>query len=342
MVNELDEIYNNLLIGYSNIEKYIKTIKSEHVNLLDLKFDKDMFPLLIQNWVKRNIREKICYILEINKKTIVVNFYKNNDYQIKSFDISKIVLIIYLLTHYSKNSCSKNIEIDIYFTPFKKELSEESNVLDVINVNTGYSTSGCINKSSIVIYRHEEWYKVLIHELFHNLDLDFSSMEMSSVRENMKNIFGIESEYNIYETYCEAWARILNIYIIGFLENKDKEDKNKFYINFELNIERERIFSLIQANRIIKIISESKNYNEKTNILCYYVYTAALLNDYKDFIDWCLKNNENIFRFKKNKKNIKLFMNLIIEKFNSESFINELSKLLYNEIGNTLKMTVIN
>ena len=65
--------------------------------------------------------------------------------------------------------------------------------------------------SKIVIYRDEEWFKVLIHELFHNLDLDFSTMNISKIRQKLLYKFEIKSKYNIYETYCEIWARILNI-----------------------------------------------------------------------------------------------------------------------------------
>ena len=31
--------------------------------------------------------------------------------------------------------------------------------------------------------------------------------------------FEIKSEYNIYETYCEIWARILNVAIKCFFNN---------------------------------------------------------------------------------------------------------------------------
>ena len=42
-----------------------------------------------------------------------------------------------------------------------------------------FSNIGCRETSEITIYREEEWIKVLIHELFHNLNLDFSSMDIT-------------------------------------------------------------------------------------------------------------------------------------------------------------------
>ena len=136
-----------------------------------------------------------------------------------------------------------NLEVSIFLTPFKKKLP--SNSRDTIgsnHVNTGLSSAGCNTTSRIVIYRNEEWFKVLIHELFHNLDLDFSTMNiLKSARKSYSYKFEIKSEYNIYETYCEIWARILNVAIKSFLKTDSRE---KFVGRFYLLINKEsRIFS---------------------------------------------------------------------------------------------------
>ena len=48
------------------------------------------------------------------------------------------------------------------------------------HVNSGY-TYTCKENNEIVIYREEEWLKVLIHESFHAYGLDFSSFPHGSI-----------------------------------------------------------------------------------------------------------------------------------------------------------------
>ena len=43
-----------------------------------------------------------------------------------------------------------------------------------------------------MIYRREEWKKVLIHELFHSLCLDFSSVKYDDLRTKMKKLFDVK------------------------------------------------------------------------------------------------------------------------------------------------------
>ena len=65
------------------------------------------------------------------------------------------------------------MNIYIFLTDLKKKLPEHTGQeIGKINVNTGF-TMTCRPKSNIVIYRKEEWFKVLIHETFHNFGLDF-------------------------------------------------------------------------------------------------------------------------------------------------------------------------
>ena len=192
----------------------------------------------------------------------------------------------------------------------------------------------------IVIYRYEEWYKVLIHELFHALDLDFSSMSFPSTKEKMKNYFNINSNYNLYETYCESWARILNVAVFSFLKNIN--NKNNYLLDFNENIKLESRFSLYQCNKILeKTLIEKRK--ERTNVFAYYVLTAVIMLNRDNFIKWCKENNNNnVLDFTKDKEHIDKFLNFIIEKFNNESFINALLKTHgFKSYENSLRMTII-
>ena len=80
---------------------------------------------------------------------------------------------------------------------------------------SSYVNSGFTDGTFITLYRTEENLKVLIHELFHSLCLDFSSVKYEDLRTKMKGIFDVKSEFEISESYSEYWATILNCCFIS-------------------------------------------------------------------------------------------------------------------------------
>ena len=58
-------------------------------------------------------------------------------------------------------------------------------------------TYACASNGKILIYRKEEWKKVLINELFHSLCLDFALSNYNSLKSNIKKIFDVDSDFEI-------------------------------------------------------------------------------------------------------------------------------------------------
>lgn len=344
----INTLYNNILDGYNNINnlKIFKENTSFKKNSLENIY---YFPKSIQLYINSHINHKINYKTIINNKNININLYfVNNISNIKSKNIiNKILLIIYILNLYADKNCSKNLNIDIYFTHFKRELPKQSDkILEPIHVNGGYSSAGCNNTGYITIYREEEWYKVLIHELFHNLNLDFATMNINKSREILKKNIGIDSNYNIYETYCETWARILNVMIYVFLKivnSKETNDYSSFLSKFKKIMSIELTFSLIQSNKIINLIMKSKKkYKENTNVICYYIFTAALIYNYEDFLNWC--NIHSKIKFKHTKKNVDDFLYLILKNYYNSDFTQAMdlsNKINSKKYKKSLRMSII-
>ncbi|MEY3811249.1 MAG: Chrysochromulina ericina virus [Pseudomonadota bacterium] len=85
-----------------------------------------------------------------------------------------------------------------------------SSVLKPIHINGGVSDL-CKPSGRVIVYRKEEWFKVFIHETMHNYGLDFSEMDISAANGLLHKMFTIQKDVKIYESYCEVWARIMNI-----------------------------------------------------------------------------------------------------------------------------------
>uniref|UniRef100_A0A6C0AY37 Peptidase M1 membrane alanine aminopeptidase domain-containing protein n=1 Tax=viral metagenome TaxID=1070528 RepID=A0A6C0AY37_9ZZZZ len=335
----IHQLYNNILESH----KYINKININKKNAIefkkDLEYNDDLFPREIKNYIKSKIKHMTRYKTQINSRDVVINIYSRDFSYNDSEMIYKILLIINVLSLYTSKECSKNLHINIFLTPFKKMLPKKSSdILGPINVNSGFSTSGCINSGKITIYREEEWFKVLIHELFHNFNLDFATMNINKWKDKMLDIFDIQSEYNIYETYCETWARILNVAIISFMKSQDKKN---FFFNFNSYMQLEKIYSLIQANKIYKNLKNPKLYRENSNVLCYYVFSGALMNDYLGFLYWCNENNRQLLKFDNTIKNVDSFFNHILSEYNNPEFIENLYLVGKLKKNKSLRMTIL-
>jgi hypothetical protein len=332
----LKHMYNELKQGDKYIHKNINNpIIKENSITKPTTFDEASFPEKIMAHINTNIKKEICYTFSLFSRTIKIYFLlEHND---ASFEFTKYVrnmlLWFYLLNSHASSKCSNTISVFIYLTSLKKELPKEhGSPLNQYHANTGF-TRTCVTNSEIVIYRKEEWFKVFIHESFHNFALDFSDMDVSSLNSKILTLFPIKSDVTIFEAYTEFWAEIMNAVLCSYIISKDVND---YLIKCEFFINMERHFGILQMVKILHHLgylkyedinskSDSKKrekYSEETNVLSYYIITMVLLNNFIGFILWCQTHNKSLFQFTKSAKNLDLFFNFIHQNYQSESMLN--------------------
>ena len=384
-----NKIFNKLFLDIREADKYVKTlnafdnclsgivldIKSKKGLALPSTYSNDYFPQEIRKVIETKTVNKILYYCVLNERKITLTFFTfKNETNFAIYDkyAKQVFMLIAILTHYSSSECSKSLNIFIYLTDFKRIIPDNNyTILGSYNVNGGFTTT-CDKNSEIVVYRKEEWFKVLIHEAFHNLGLDFSKMNTNQFHSKIKQIFPINSKFNIFESYCEFWARILNSAFCSYnlIDNKNDKDAFKTFLDFFIQIER--LFSLFQCNKILKFLGisyqnlyETDNgshiarenlYKEKTNVFAYYIVTAFLLDNYVNVMNWCNKNNLSCFKFNNSQRNLDLFYNLIENSYKRNEFLKNLmcvsnyasklnkktnknNKLANNQINNIFKTT---
>jgi len=302
---------------------------------------------LSNSWISSNIFKFISKTRGVTYKvtsninniniTLYYTFYESVDTNKILYYTNNTLLVIYLLTNESSNICPKNIDIKLYLTPFNKIAPKNyDSILGTNEINTGYSSIGCKKNTNIVIYRKEEWFKVLIHELMHNLNLDFAINNIMKSKQKLFELLQLNIKYEITETYAETWARIINIAIAANIKTTNYSEYSLYFKNL---LEKEIIFSLQQASKILKFVNNNVNYQENTNAYAYYVFTSALLYNYKDFLEWCDKHNKNIFNIKKTDKSIDLFTELLIFSLKKSNY-QKLLMCIYNVTNDiSLRMT---
>ena len=245
--------------------------------------------------------------------------------------VLKIYILLKLLSKYSNTECGKNLECLIYLTPFKRKLpnfskdemstqmyhyydapendtDNDSNnmygagirthgVIGASHVNGGLSNI-CQLDGRIIVYRREEWFKVLIHETMHNYGLDFSTLDLSLANKKLHSIFSVQTDIKLFESYCETWARVMNVFFESYFElnrhsrvffaplttrkkfvnNAHKQhfvslknrntvtDKKERFLNiFYDNIQHESVFSIFQCVKILNFMGLDYNIISSSN-----------------------------------------------------------------------------
>ena len=226
----------------------------------------------------------------------------------------------------------KNLNIEIYDTPFKKEFHcnnhKKCGNLSHNNVNSGLSYL-----NNIVIFRREEMLKLLIHELIHALDID-NKYETIQDKKKILELYNINNtNFLVNESYVETWAVIINIFLV-LHEKKMYKTKEEGFILFRKYIKKEIIHSFQQCSKLCKfyniddfnkIYRRNKNtikYTDGVNTFSYHIIKTINLNNINNFIkNFC--DNTYILPKRYNFNRYTLF----VIKYN-ETIINKINYIL--------------
>ena len=153
------------------------------------------------------------------------------------------------------------IDLDL---PKRVDLSK---IPDCSNVNSGFSYP---SHHKVVVYRHEEMLKVLIHELLHVYDFRFTPSN-DMIEKRFATKFHIK-QMNINEGYVDALAILINTTLYAKVN----------HLSFSKCWKQEQKHMMQKAKSIITIYKRlvgSEYIVEPTNTMSYYVLKAMMLND---------------------------------------------------------------
>ena len=283
--NNLLEHINDLIFNPSDVNR-----KSLH-NML---YFNPFIPINVQHDAEYN---ELIYKQYILSDESVINIYTNRNSNDINIDlITKIFDIFHKITN-KKNK----IYLTIYLSNIKKKIYEydyqhQHKLLKPININSG-STMKNIN---ISLWRYEEIYKVLIHELIHyfSVDFGFEICGYHKAEEHIQKIINVNGEDRLFESYTETMANIIHCCLLEKITN----------INITKLLELEISFSLLQIGKILNyfniekyedIFNKSKNkINQTTSVLSYFIIKGSLLFKLDEFLEFT--KNDIIFGNKLN------------------------------------------
>ena len=356
-----NSIFEHIYYEMKDAFNYIDTIIKDHVDFYTMTvedithvsqipkpstFPPNSFPLTIRNQIDETIQCKITFSTKLFDRSIKVYFLLEDGcgktaLYVKYFKY--MLAWIYILTKHASQSCAESLTVFVYHTSLAKLLPKSNiDVLGEEHVNTAF-TATCPKKSEIVVFRKEEWFKVFMHETFHNFGLDFSDMNNEVCNQLILSIFPVNTDVNLYEAYTEFWARIMNSLFCSYvlLKDKNKDNVKQFLKNSEFFINMEIMYSYFQTVKVLDfmgldyshLFNKSKNaqvarnslYKENTSVLAYYVITLILMNNYQSLLEWCLENNASLFQFKKTVSNQTQFCKFIEKNYNKQSMLSSIN-----------------
>ena len=348
----LKNLYNEIMNAsiYCKNIKYKITVKkienSSHIPK-PVHFNANSFPREIMEHIDKSSASALLYSFSLYDRKVKVYFVIENDIDIDNNVyneyIESIATWLYMLHLHSSKKCAKKLAIYFYFTSHEKILpTSNAHTLNELNVNTAFTTT-CPIDSEIIVYRKEEWFKVFIHETFHNFGLDFSMMDNEIVTKEIISIFKVKSHVNGYEAYAEFWAEIINILFCCMHTSKNKKDSNEILSMMERYINLERAHSLFQLTKTLDFMGLSYNelysntnksslrreklYKENTNVLSYYIIKSVLLTNYQGFLHLCSVTNKYIFDFTKTNENLLTFCKFIERNYKSKQMLNGIDEM---------------
>lgn len=338
----ITELYYDILEAYQvvSLVPYNVTIQKIKSIPKPTTFDSNSFPVGVMEHIEKSSKTEIIYTLNLGGKKVKIIFITEEiDTAIETYNkyVHDIVMWLHILNNYASSKCSSNIVLFFYFTSLEKIIPDSNfSVLDTTHVNTAF-TSTCPSDPEIVVYRKEEWFKVFIHETIHNFGLDFSDMDNSECAKHILNLFPVNSNVNLFESYAEFWGETINVLFCSFLNLKNKNNLEKFLadVDFLMNIERQ--YSFFQLAKVLNFMGltykdlysntktsdnlRKKKFKENTNVLSYYIIKTILLNNYQTFLYWCQQNNPTLLQFKKTKLNLRNFCLFIEKNYKNNSML---------------------
>ena len=298
---DLNSLYSKIKFSY-NVFKQKKLLNLKYYvnksyNIGDTKY---IASECVDSIKKKKILTRYKY------KNLIINFYDNrkisqtNKYYIKIVNRILVLNKLYSNTH-------NILEINSSLSTNKRCLTD--NILGPNNVNGGVTLIG----EYCFVYRKQEAYKVLVHELLHLFGYELPYNIQATYMNKISTLLCYDSKHKlINESYVESTTTILNV-IFFMIENNIPLKNIINLIKIEIG------WSIIVACKILlhngfsnfdELLNRGnckKIFKENSNVLSYYIIRSSLLY------------------------NIDYLLNIILEKISIRDLNSKLVKILFSQ-----------
>lgn len=331
-LQEFSELFNQYKLNFSkfskiDITKYIKNINNKIKNVLNFIHSSRYISINIKLWIQNNIN--ICY--KYNYDHLKLFYYTTSNSENLDNTINQINIITKWI--YDINPLYK-IKLHIFDTPLKKLLPNSSKkFLSPENVNSAFtSINENKNYREIFIWRKEDLYSIIIHELFHYLLLDAKFLNNKKYDKLFNN--KIKSYLLLNESITEI---ISHFFYIIYLNVIKKNNFDQFIELYKKEIE----FNWYQTAKILQYfninsleINQLDKIKSNTPIFSYIILKSILTTEFCEIL-FSFPYINKIFNNKIKECNIYKCTHIV------NYIIKKIKTLPNNDINNLIKNTKI-
>jgi hypothetical protein len=261
----------------------------------------------------------------------------------KSFSFSTLFNVLnYYIFVLNKLNHKPVFKLILYLTNLKKLFPQNPDqTLNEDNVNSGVTIFNETERV-IIIYRKEEIYKVLLHEMIHYYEIDFHNYDASYDRYFInKYAIQVQQPYKnrnnplaLFESYTDSVACYGHM-ITNILFKSDKNiPENILLDTIKETLEKETKHYKLQASKILKF----SNLKEDSHCFSYYIVKSCIYSNFDKFLEFIDHNGIRLNSVDKQKRFLELLKVLI----DNPEFWKELKKIRTRKIVlSGLKMTKI-
>jgi hypothetical protein len=360
----IKEKLKSIKIKNNSLKDFYKLIKKEYdkvkINIEDIDFlptnnvmdtntltNSRFFSKEVLNYVQKHLVN--CLVINCGSNTQIHFFTEHTTPNSVPEDvigilnnICKIVLIMRRLFHNERY-----LKIQYFDCKLKKLFPKKKGaILTENNCNSGLSY---VTNYYMIVYRREEFRRVMIHEIFHSFLGDYSLIDIEH-NKNLSKYFCLKDDdnININETYTESLATIINLLFI-MLENGDPESKLDDMFRNELAYSTLVMLSILRHYGYTSIEElkrvdgkKCKILPQKTSVFNYYILKPFMLINIDDLLNLTLSGKcSNKFVFSEMSLCLNAFYQLILQNFENKSFKQLVNQLLKNKKLKTNSLSMV-
>lgn len=236
-----------------------------------------------------------------------------------------------------------HVKISVFYGEHKKLLPVKETYADNFkpvtlcsdNINSGSS----IKHEIVQIWRKEEFYKVLIHELVHYFAIDFylSNGIYNKINEHFKSLIKINGIDRINESYTEVLTMVIHSCLYATIHNETFSDIFAY----------EMLFSYFQTSKILHYF-ECENYeqvltttfNQTTSAFSYYIIKCMFMVNLGKILDFWNTNDLTILKSKQTQENyIELYKEIVSHDTLDANLINKIIQIIKDLQANQCFLT---
>ena len=301
------ELFVNSYVPYSQNSTYNEFYSTDEINTKPDILQSQFMSKLVVTYIKQKLHCKIVKEYIFDNTRVSLTMYCVNKKSCIDHFIKVMNFYIYVLNQIRHTPV---INIIIYNTNLKKVFPAAPNlILNENNVNSGVTM---FNDNTIVIYRKEELYKVLLHELIHLYQLDFHTYDVSYDKYLMSTC-GIHvktphknrnNPLALFESYTESLACYGHILTHALFHSHSIDESD-----IQQVINRETKYYMLQASKVFKY---GKLY-ENAHVFSYYIAKAALYRSFDRFIGFVDANHIRLDTETKKYAYLDMLTNIVLD-----------------------------